>query len=73
MAAALGSGIPVRIPPIARPTLFKASRRLKARSVLLVAEVGAEAGTKALTDETAKAKAQALIIRTILITRKLVG
>ena len=70
MAAALGSGIPVRIPPIARPTLFRASRRLKASSVVLETEVGVEAGTKALAEETANAKAQALIIRTMLIASK---
>ena len=67
MAAKLGSA-PARTPPRTSPTLFKASRRFNPSSVLLENDVGDEAGTKALAEEITKAKAQALLRRTILRT-----
>ena len=67
MTALLGSGTAlVRIPPIASPTVLRASLRFNPSSVVVEKDLSSEAGAKALADEAIKAITETLVIRTIL-------
>ena len=64
---ASGANAPVKIPPIARPTVFMASRRFNPSSVVLEKEVCREAGAKPLALEAIKATTERVVIRTIFL------